>query len=329
MSIKNSEVVRHIPIENMIGKILVDTDTMDTDTMDTANSTCPSLEEIASFIDGNGSEQERNNIQVHLASCADCYAVFIETAKTIDELDSAENNVFGKRWYGITSAIAVAVVLLIAIGIFLKQPKPVDIDYSGQTAQLNNFILSLDQNLPISSEETTSSYGMLKAFNQKSLLFRTGVSMFDLKVALLHKDEETARQLLTKVNSYLDTLSGKGLIGSIVLPTLPSTANEYQTYSKQLEQIILQTFSDQKKYIYYQFGEWTIMGMYSSIARKSGYLNYQDRLPLIKSTLIADEAPQGLISDINSIETMLEKSSLTSQEFDQLARKYKKIGAFF
>jgi hypothetical protein len=46
----------------------------------TSTGTCPSLEEIAAFLQGRLGEERRARVETHLANCADCYEVFAEAA---------------------------------------------------------------------------------------------------------------------------------------------------------------------------------------------------------------------------------------------------------
>jgi hypothetical protein len=131
------------------------------------------------------------------------------------------------------------------------------------------------------------------------------------------------------INGYFNELSGAGLVEQAHLPSLPKGTDDYPLYSRQVDKTLSEAFSDSNQHIYYQFGQWTMLGMYSAMANSPEYLNYQNLHAAIKLQLMADAAPDGLISSIDSIEITLKKSSLTTQDFKQLARKYEKILAFF
>jgi hypothetical protein len=49
--------------------------------MNTSTDTCPSLEDLAAFLDGRLSGDERARVVAHLADCPRCYEVFTETAR--------------------------------------------------------------------------------------------------------------------------------------------------------------------------------------------------------------------------------------------------------
>jgi hypothetical protein len=49
--------------------------------MNTSTETCPSLEDLAAFLDGKLSGDERARVVAHLADCPRCYEVFAETAR--------------------------------------------------------------------------------------------------------------------------------------------------------------------------------------------------------------------------------------------------------
>jgi hypothetical protein len=49
--------------------------------MNTSTDTCPSLEDLAAFLDGKLSGDERARVVTHLADCPRCYEVFAESAR--------------------------------------------------------------------------------------------------------------------------------------------------------------------------------------------------------------------------------------------------------
>ncbi len=62
--------------------------------MNTSTETCPSLEDLAAFLDGRLSGSERARIVAHLADCPSCYEVFAEAARfQIEEEEEEEEDV--------------------------------------------------------------------------------------------------------------------------------------------------------------------------------------------------------------------------------------------
>jgi hypothetical protein len=61
--------------------------------MNTSTETCPSLEDLAAFLDGRLSGSERARIVAHLADCPSCYEVFAEAARfQIEEEEEEEED---------------------------------------------------------------------------------------------------------------------------------------------------------------------------------------------------------------------------------------------
>src|SRR5215207_2709391 len=52
-----------------------------TGAMNTSTDTCPSLEDLAAFLDGKLSGDEHARVVAHLADCPRCYEVFAESAR--------------------------------------------------------------------------------------------------------------------------------------------------------------------------------------------------------------------------------------------------------
>lgn len=81
---------------------------------------CPPLENIAAFIDGKLSGAEREELIVHLNRCDDCYEVFIETVKVMEEMredspekDPEDNPIRSKKifYYIVPSLFAAAAAM--------------------------------------------------------------------------------------------------------------------------------------------------------------------------------------------------------------------------
>lgn len=79
---------------------------------------CPPLEDIAALVDVTVSSEERDALMCHFAECDRCREVFISTREMLVK-DTAG---IGKKRYLVPSAIAVAVVMVLAVSLTLRQP---------------------------------------------------------------------------------------------------------------------------------------------------------------------------------------------------------------
>ena len=86
---------------------------------------CPDPEVIAAFIDGTLGSQERAAVEAHLATCHECYELFVESAATQADLERVSPTSSSRSWYGI-GAIAAAIVLAVSGLFWLQQARSGD-----------------------------------------------------------------------------------------------------------------------------------------------------------------------------------------------------------
>ena len=83
---------------------------------------CPSIEEMAAYLDGNVDETEQKRILDHLASCEDCFFLYSETAHFVadtspgDEVYNEKIAPFSSRRGLIAKWGAIAALLLVGVG---------------------------------------------------------------------------------------------------------------------------------------------------------------------------------------------------------------------
>lgn len=85
---------------------------------DGAVTPCPSPEQMAALVDGSVSGADRDSLLGHLAVCGKCRQVFV-TARALVQEEVADG---GRSWFVIPSALAVAVLLVLALTLTLRQP---------------------------------------------------------------------------------------------------------------------------------------------------------------------------------------------------------------
>jgi hypothetical protein len=88
--------------------------------MNTSTETCPPLEDLAAFLDGRLSGNERARIVAHLADCPGCYEVFAEAARfQIEEEEEEEDpaRVIPFPVKKILPWAAAAIAAMLAVGV--------------------------------------------------------------------------------------------------------------------------------------------------------------------------------------------------------------------
>jgi len=91
---------------------------------------CPTMETIAAFVDRTLPEAEQKQVEEHIASCQECWSIFSETARFVeDEGMSEESSVVPiQRWTWTRAASVAAVVFLAAAAtiFYLRLDRRVD-----------------------------------------------------------------------------------------------------------------------------------------------------------------------------------------------------------
>ncbi len=164
-----------------------------------AQAQCPTPEDLAAYIDGDLSDDQRSDIEQHLLSCASCEETVAETVRVMSELGASQEGKSRPPWKLVVSFLAAAAVLLIAVGVF-NSAKPWDLTLQRQVAQS----IAADQSMPFRgwSELRGGSTGMVG----EDVSFRLGVMAVDLEVAARAGREQDLQRILGALIFNIDKL---------------------------------------------------------------------------------------------------------------------------
>jgi hypothetical protein len=169
---------------------------------------CPSAEELACYIDGTLSPEERARVAEHLASCESCFEVYSEVLQCQLESEPAplgkvvhfppgEKRIPAAAWWS-----AIAASLLVGLGIgyyyhFLSTPQ----------ALLNSQVTLILQGKPrLWLGETLRGSGEDgKTARLDEASFRIGVQIANLQARLGEGEREDARNVIAYVLQLLET----------------------------------------------------------------------------------------------------------------------------
>jgi hypothetical protein len=177
---------------------------------------CPELEDLAAFLDGKLTAEERAHITEHLASCEGCYEVFAGTARFMEDtrdqqslplLDrpSAPQRPFdrrtgpraprSRRWWA--AAAAVAAVLAATAGLLLR--------WQGAAALSTEQLASLVAGPAATAWEGRVTRGQEDSREPPPELgsFRLGVRFLDLYLALDSGNKDRADDALRRLDNLL------------------------------------------------------------------------------------------------------------------------------
>ena len=177
---------------------------------------CPSLEDIAAFMDGHLSSKERDKILYHLNRCNDCYELFSEALKTKTEIEKDEVRGTGHPlWKGVIPyAIAASLVFMLIYAVYFSwmrshYDKDSGVDPFGFPLMAKRItLLGEDMQGETSPflfgryQDTGYGFGG-SGLSLKNRLFIFGVYQTDLELSLVKEDREKALATLLAIDSLL------------------------------------------------------------------------------------------------------------------------------
>lgn len=302
--------------------------------------TCPPLEDIAAFLDGMLSPEERERVTEHLARCESCYEIFagavhFEVASSAEgtdrrgvipfplaeEKDRAPRRM--SRWLPLAASVLLAVGIGWAGWHYLVEP-PVSIaafarpleDKPGIAAHLYE------------GDVYRSGEAEVDLFGQKSS-FLTGVHLLDLRLSVYAGDWERTKSLLQDLGTTAENIStdlGKSfsqdylsLNGSADFDQL---ALQLPAKEAELEELLLEDDS-------FQLGKWAEAGRLSARTQTREFFRWKNRRFL--SSLLknppgeGDESLASVPGDLQAIEAIWDRGEFRSQDYEDLAGRFEKI----
>jgi hypothetical protein len=209
----------------------------------TALADCPELEDLAAFLDGKLTAEERARITEHLASCESCYEVFAGTARFLADTRDQQSLPLSyrppapqrpfdrrreswaprtRRWWA--GAAAVAALMAATVGLLLRWPGV----WGLSTGQLANLVGG-----PAATANVPWEGRVVRGPEESRELppelgsFRLGVRFVDLYLALAGDSMERADDALRRLDNLLKDIE--------ILP--PSeTRTTFEAMRKSLQQ---------------------------------------------------------------------------------------------
>lgn len=306
---------------------------------DQAQTECPSLEDIAAFIDGMLEPSEREKIMSHLTVCKDCYEALAKTVKTQEDLSIQSKAIMKKVMYYSIPAVAAIAALLLIVFIFGKDKelsltakkkgtgtRQEESEYS--PASPPQMIGALTRKSDIKTlaeaikEPQSSAYGFSPSLSLEKSFFRIGVYLTDLEVALLAEDKDKAIDLLQRLLALLQPLEGtqelipfyKDMVQKIEQNVPPK---QFTGKSYKLEDI----FKGKDAFLYLKFGEWAEGGRLAVVVKKTELLGIKP-VQYFRRNLEGKGLPKGIFAGLEEIEEISKKEKITERDFGKLGKAF-------
>jgi hypothetical protein len=184
-------------------------------------STHPSPELLASFVDGRLAGEERRAMVAHLDACPDCYEVFAETVRFLGEEEPRGHvlrppRLAAKRWPRWAAAAAAVVAVAIAVAVLRMEPeRELMLASSALVAAIE-----VPEGVGVAGALWDGWPGGERSFagsatRAESTSFRTGVRLVDLRAAAEAREADAARRALRGLTG---TLESAGLVEDLEEP---------------------------------------------------------------------------------------------------------------
>lgn len=304
--------------------------------MNTPIETCPSLEDLAAFLDGRLSGDERNRVVTHLADCPRCYEVFTEAARfQLSEEKKGDKDPPGeadkaKRVFPfsrkpispwISSIAAVLAVSLTAIFLY-KQLYMIPPISSAQLATP-----AISRKAPedrfwsnLANRGGPPVNGGLSIAHETLL----GAHVFDLHLSLDRNDSEQAMNDLAGINTHIEEIG-----------FLPDQAKDYKDIQKQIyEGQPARQFTQRAEELeaslpvednlYFTFGKWLEAGRLSALAQSPDFFAAPDNQQFLRAFLRheVDDLDSDVERPLDNIKKILERTDPSSLPYQDLGSQF-------
>jgi hypothetical protein len=329
--------------------------------MNTSTETCPSLEDLAAFLEGRLSGDERARIVAHLADCPDCYEVFAEAARfeILEEEEEEEEEEEVKvaavaavprepledpppgkvfpfprrpavRWI---SSIA-AVLAVVAVGIPLYNAYYTIPDLNAQELVSTGLSEKAAQD-EFWSQWTNRGQNDNVAIDNAPHEFLLGAHLVDLRLSLVLKDEQGIDDALARINGHLVEFGTRVEEQAKFYAAARVQLSQGQLprdFPQQAERKEASLRSDE--YPYLDFGKWAEAGRLSALAQSPDFFEAPENQKFLQAFLhhelknLKTEAPE-VAADLGEIQETLDRTGPSSLPYPGLQKRFEEILTFY
>ena len=307
---------------------------------------CPPLEDIAAFLDGKLSLEERERVTEHLARCEICYEVFAGAVHFQE--DSAAEDTGGRgvlpfplggkedqaprripRWLPLAASVLLAAGLGFFAWQFFAVPRKMELADLTEPLQRKPELTGL-----LYEGQTVRGEQASEDSPQDAKAFLASVYLVDLHLAVGAEDTQRSAEALRCIGAEIKQIPFSGGEGE-----------KYQKEAMNLEsQDGLREFSrklpDEEKNIreilslnepFYSFGLWTEAGRLAAKVEAPEFFerrknrHFLSYLQKILPNQLAPELQEPVLNDLRAIERIWDQGALSPQDYPELARHFQNI----
>lgn len=305
----------------------------------------PSIEEIAALIDGRLAEAERDRVAGHLADCAECYELFVETASfQQEEAEAADDPVvvpfpgrkkrmspFGdSQRLGRVARLAAAVAAVLLVGVV-----GVRLYQGSQTPEM--IVADLVEPLrgkvdagDLYGWKTYRGPGDVSEFSKVS--FVLGGSLVDLRVSMESGDRAKAQQLLDQLSTLMYELSRPDTERATAYTRIAEQIKNGADPRTLVDEVeaLEGPFGEGGIYLtdefdpsFLAFGKWAEAGRLSAVARSPAFFEDRDTWRFL-DRLREDEAArlEPVAEQLDLVESTARGEDLGAAEYESLEKAF-------
>jgi Putative zinc-finger len=300
----------------------------------------PSDEDLAAYIDGNLDQAESKRIVEHLASCEDCYAVYIGAVRFKLETDPAPvDNVVrfpsreeARRGWRISAMAAAVLLAAVASGwYYLAGPLPalavaqIAETIQGKPEQMGNLWLGPTSRGAGGSEEEIPL---------DPAAFQIGVQLVNLQVSLKANQGEQAQDVVARILQNLETQmfvdnlkeGYKGITSDIANGTPPT---KLTGKASELAGQVREVFAAP---LYLDLGQWVEAGRLAAISHDPAFFHLPASRSFLRHALWRDrlgrknsKLPEKSRMELYEIGRILDKGDPQPGDYPKLLIRFNKI----
>lgn len=319
--------------------------------MNTSTETCPSLEDLAAFLDGRLSGDERARVIAHLADCPSCYEVFAEAARfQLSEEEEEEEEAdlsemvevpeevvvaeargkvvqFPKkqifRW--VSSIAAVLAVSLTAIPLYTQYYTMPEISSTQLVSPAVAGKASQDRFWEGFAKRGGPGVGLASTPHEVLL----GAHALGLHLSLGRNDRERALNDLAGINAHIEEIG-----------FLPDQAKAYATIQSQIAEgqparRFIQKAEEVEASLpveddpYFAFGKWVEAGRLAALAENPDFFQARENRKFLRAFQYQERENLDLDPEVkkalNEIRETLADSDPSSLPYENLRRQFESI----
>ncbi len=283
------------------------------------------LEQLAAFIDGRLSGEQKARVEERLLRDEDYYEVFLETVRFQEEQEAAGEGVVGRvvwwrSWRVAVPLVAAAALVVVVVGLMMpgEQPLPGD-----RVALLDPSAIVAREGWDYPGWRRFRSDSIPEGLRPEELAFRLGIRAVDLRVALAAGDLEAARGHVAQLEELAEKSS------------LFSVAVAYRNLGKQLGTLDPEGFAAEvvriERRMFGIFEEETleanrlVLGAWSEAGRLAAFSHDASALARVVRDDPGIDPVDEIATEMETLETILERPEPGVEDFDDAVAAFQEI----